>query len=482
MKVSQFSEEQVAFILKQVDEGVSVEDTCRNSGISIETYSRLRMKYGGLTAPEIRRLRDLQDENTRLKRLVSKLIVEKNAAKGTALQPLSAPASPAPTEDTSLDFSFALLAGSAADALIGPDGLVPRARALLDRYLGMLGPALASARSALIQVMEHPGGQGAALVMRAASRTRQWTKQVSWQEARLAGARFSTATRDALRGREILVAGIAGGLVAGFAFGLRSPIEDRGPATVPVDMEVRLNSYNGVSGMLEHGWDRPQPWGTWMSGNDAAIILGFDGPARGDVDLLVEARAQPIASQASPTLIVRFNDAELGQWRLPAQARDLRRHFIVPEAVFNRSTAARLTLQISADAPTPTVFGVKSLQLRDARLLNGFRGFVDSCSPEKLVGWAVAEDTAVNVLASINSEPMQAELSNIERPDLASQGLPVDAGFELRPAKPIAAGSKVDVRFANGRPLSGSPCEPSAAGATASEAETAGAAHITTSN
>jgi putative transposase len=48
MKKSKFTEQQIAFILKQADDGVSVEDTCRKAGISIQTYYRWRQKYGGL--------------------------------------------------------------------------------------------------------------------------------------------------------------------------------------------------------------------------------------------------------------------------------------------------------------------------------------------------------------------------------------------------------------------------------------------------
>jgi hypothetical protein len=187
--------------------------------------------------------------------------------------------------------------------------------------------------------------------------------------------------------------------------------------------------------------------------------MGFDGPSRGDVELLLEGRTQPVDGIDPPSVVVRFNDAELGRWRLPAQARDVRRRFIVPEAVFNKSLEARLTFEVSTGATEQTVFGLQGLTLRDARLLTNFKGFVDSCSKESVVGWAIAEDTAVSITASVNGEPVKAVLSSVERPDLASHGLPIDAGFELRPEKPLAAGSKVEVRFANGRPLIGSPCE-----------------------
>lgn len=77
MKKSKFTEQQIAFILKQADDGVSVEDTCRKAGISIQTYYRWRQKYGGLMPSEMKRLRQLEKENTRLKRLVANLSLDK---------------------------------------------------------------------------------------------------------------------------------------------------------------------------------------------------------------------------------------------------------------------------------------------------------------------------------------------------------------------------------------------------------------------
>jgi putative transposase len=77
MKKSKFTEQQIAFILKQADDGVSVEDTCRKAGILIQTYYRWRQKYGGLMPSEMKRLRQLEEENTRLKRLVANLSLNK---------------------------------------------------------------------------------------------------------------------------------------------------------------------------------------------------------------------------------------------------------------------------------------------------------------------------------------------------------------------------------------------------------------------
>ena len=77
MKKSRFTEQQMAFILRQAEEGASVEDVCRKAGISIQTYYRWRKKYGGLMPSEMKRLKQLEEENQRLKKLVADLSLDK---------------------------------------------------------------------------------------------------------------------------------------------------------------------------------------------------------------------------------------------------------------------------------------------------------------------------------------------------------------------------------------------------------------------
>lgn len=77
MKRSKFNEQQIAFILRQAEEGTSVEEVCRKAGISIQTYCRWRKKYGGLMPSEMKRLKQLEEENQRLKRLVADLSLDK---------------------------------------------------------------------------------------------------------------------------------------------------------------------------------------------------------------------------------------------------------------------------------------------------------------------------------------------------------------------------------------------------------------------
>ncbi len=77
MKRSRFSEQQIAFILRQAEEGTSVEEVCRKAGISEATYYVWRKKYGGLMPSEMRRLRQLEEENQRLKKLVADLALGK---------------------------------------------------------------------------------------------------------------------------------------------------------------------------------------------------------------------------------------------------------------------------------------------------------------------------------------------------------------------------------------------------------------------
>lgn len=78
MKQSKFSEQQIAFILRQAEEGTSVEEVCRKAGISQQTYYRWRKKYGGLMPSEMKRLKQLEEENQRLKRLVADLSLDKD--------------------------------------------------------------------------------------------------------------------------------------------------------------------------------------------------------------------------------------------------------------------------------------------------------------------------------------------------------------------------------------------------------------------
>lgn len=77
MKRSLFTDQQIAFILRQAEEGTAVEEVCRKAGISIQTYYRWRKKYGGLMPSEMRRLKQLEEENVRLKRLVADLSLDK---------------------------------------------------------------------------------------------------------------------------------------------------------------------------------------------------------------------------------------------------------------------------------------------------------------------------------------------------------------------------------------------------------------------
>ena len=77
MKASKFSDEQKAFILKQGSDGVPVADICRKAGISQATYFNWRRKYDGLLPTEMRRLKQLEDENGKLKKLVADLSLDR---------------------------------------------------------------------------------------------------------------------------------------------------------------------------------------------------------------------------------------------------------------------------------------------------------------------------------------------------------------------------------------------------------------------
>ncbi len=77
MKKSKFTESQVAFILRQADEGTSIAEVCRKAGISEATFYNWRSKYGGLLPSEMKRLKQLEEENGKLKKLVADLSLDK---------------------------------------------------------------------------------------------------------------------------------------------------------------------------------------------------------------------------------------------------------------------------------------------------------------------------------------------------------------------------------------------------------------------
>jgi len=77
MKRSKFTEAQIAFILGQAEEGTAIGEVCRKAGISEATFYSWRKKYAGLMPSEMKRLRLLEDENGKLKKIVADLSLDK---------------------------------------------------------------------------------------------------------------------------------------------------------------------------------------------------------------------------------------------------------------------------------------------------------------------------------------------------------------------------------------------------------------------
>jgi putative transposase len=78
MKKSRFTEEQITYALRQVEAGTAATQVCREMGITEQTFYRWKKKYAGLGVAELRRLKQLEDENTKLKRLVADLTLDKH--------------------------------------------------------------------------------------------------------------------------------------------------------------------------------------------------------------------------------------------------------------------------------------------------------------------------------------------------------------------------------------------------------------------
>ncbi len=77
MRKSQYTEDQIAFALRQTEQGTPVAEVIRKMGISEQTFYRWKKKYAGLGTSELRRLKQLEEENRRLKKLVADLSLDK---------------------------------------------------------------------------------------------------------------------------------------------------------------------------------------------------------------------------------------------------------------------------------------------------------------------------------------------------------------------------------------------------------------------
>ena len=78
MKRSRYTEEQIVYALRQAESGIAVSDVCRQMGVSEATFYVWKKKYAHLGLSELRKLKQLEDENTRLKRLVADLTLDRH--------------------------------------------------------------------------------------------------------------------------------------------------------------------------------------------------------------------------------------------------------------------------------------------------------------------------------------------------------------------------------------------------------------------
>lgn len=77
MKKSRYTEEQIAFALKQAELGTAVSEVCRKLGVSEQTFYRWKNRFGGMLPSDMKRLKQLEEENAKLKKLVADLSLDK---------------------------------------------------------------------------------------------------------------------------------------------------------------------------------------------------------------------------------------------------------------------------------------------------------------------------------------------------------------------------------------------------------------------
>lgn len=81
IKKSRYTESQIIGVLKEVDTGMKVEEVCRQHGISSATYYNWKSKYGGMEASDVKRLKELEEENAKFKKMFADAGLENNAIK-----------------------------------------------------------------------------------------------------------------------------------------------------------------------------------------------------------------------------------------------------------------------------------------------------------------------------------------------------------------------------------------------------------------
>jgi len=81
MKKTRFTETQIVGVLKEVESGLKVDEICRKHGISPGTYYNWKSKYGGMEASDVKKLKEVQEENAKLKRMFADLSLENYAIK-----------------------------------------------------------------------------------------------------------------------------------------------------------------------------------------------------------------------------------------------------------------------------------------------------------------------------------------------------------------------------------------------------------------
>ncbi|WP_139247923.1 hypothetical protein [Hyphomicrobium sp. CS1GBMeth3] len=177
-------------------------------------------------------------------------------------------------------------------------------------------------------------------------------------------------------------------------------------------------------------------------------------PVEKENDRLVVILKGMLPKGRESTRVELYADKTLLQtWQTDPDTSSFSRIFKIPSSAI-RSQTVPLALRSQGEAK----LGLTSLEVIEFNEVGSYKGTLDNCARDGVQGWAVADGMASHVAILVDDRPARGLLAAMQRPDLAREQLPIDAGFKFTFAEPLAPGSVVKVVQANGKRVSRSPC------------------------